>query len=323
MSRTFAVIMSMLAAGTTLQAAAQGFPTKPIHIVVPYPAGGTTDIMARALQEPMQKTLGQPVIVDNKAGAGGAIAAREVAKSPADGYTLLFSNNGPSSTVPILQKDAGYETLRDFAAVSLVSTAPMFVVVNGSVPVSSLAQFIAWAKAQPDPVQYATAGVGSMGHLSSALFARAAGLRMSHIPYKGQAPTTNAVLSGEVKVLITTASAAMNSHVSAGRLKLLGVSSAEPSPLAPPGTPLIKETLPGYVVDIWFGILGPAGMPADVVAKLNDAVGRAIAQPELQARFQTFGVIATASTPARLREMIAEEVPRWTQVVREASIKAE
>ncbi len=306
-----------------LQATAQGFPAKPIHIVVPYPAGGTTDIMARALQEPMQKTLGQPVIVDNKAGAGGAIAAREVARSPADGYTLLISNNGPSSTVPLLQKDAGYDSLKSFTPVSLVSTAPMFVVVNGAVPAANLQQFIAWAKAQPDPVQYATAGVGSMGHLSSALFARAAGIPMTHIPYKGQAPTTNAVLSGEVKVLITTASAAMNGYLTAGRLKQLGVSSAEASPLAPPGTPLVRDTLPGYVVDIWFGLLGPAGMPADVVAKLNDAVGAALAQPELQTRFRGFGVIATASTPARLRDMIAEEVPRWTQVVRDAGIKPE
>lgn len=323
MSGVLSKAAGIAATFVVLQAAAQGFPSKPIHIVVPYPAGGTTDIMARALQEPMQKALGQPVIVDNKAGAGGAIAAREVARSPADGYTLLFSNNGPSSTVPLLQKDAGYDSLKDFAAVSLVSTAPMFVVVNGAVPVANLAQFISWAKAQPDPVQYATAGVGSMGHLSSALFGRAAGIRMAHIPYKGQAPTTNAVLSGEVKVLITTASAAMNGYLSAGRLKLLGVSSAEPSPLAPPGTPLVKDALPGYVVDIWFGILGPAGMPADVIAKLNDAIGRALALPELQTRFRGFGVIATASTPARLHEMIATEVPRWAQVVRDAGIKAD
>lgn len=304
-------------------AAAQVFPSKPVRIVVPYPAGGTTDLMARALQEPMQKTLGQPVIIDNKAGAGGAIGAREVARSPADGYTLLFSNNGPSSTVPILQKDAGYDSLKDFSAVSLVSTAPLFVVVNAAVPAATVKQLIDYAKAQPNPLEYATAGIGSLGHLSSELFARAGGIRMLHIPYKGQAPTTNAVLTGEVKVLITTSSAAMNSHIAAGKLKLLAVSTAEPSPLAPPGTPLVMQTLPGYVVEIWFGILGPAGLPAEVVAKLNDAIGKALTQPDVQTRFSSFGVIATPSTPKRLADLIADEVPRWTQVVREAGIKAE
>jgi tripartite-type tricarboxylate transporter receptor subunit TctC len=304
-------------------AAAQVFPSKPVRIIVPYPAGGTTDLMARALQEPMQKTLGQPVIIDNKAGAGGAIGAREVARSPADGYTLLFSNNGPSSTVPILQKDAGYDSLKDFSAVSLVSTAPLFVVVNAAVPAATVKQLIDYAKAQPNPLEYATAGIGSLGHLSSELFARAAGIRMTHIPYKGQAPTTNAVLTGEVKVLITTSSAAMNSHIAAGKLKLLAVSTAEPSPLAPPGTPLVMQTLPGYVVEIWFGILGPAGMPSEVVAKLNEAIGKALAQPDLQTRFSSFGVIATPSTPKRLADLIAEEVPRWALVVREAAIKAE
>ena len=310
-------------AAWTAVASAQGFPNKPIRLVVPYPAGGTTDIMARALQDSMQKTLGQPVLVDNKAGAGGAIGAREVARSAPDGYTLLFSNNGPSSTVPILQKDAGYDSLKDFTAVSLVSTAPMFVVVNGAVPGANLRQFIDYAKAQANPVEYATAGIGSLGHLSSELFARAAGIRVTHIPYKGQAPTTNAVLTGEVKLLITTSSAAMNSHISAGKLKLLGISTAEPSPLAPAGTPLVNQTLPGYVVEIWFGILGPAGLPQDVVARLNDAIGKALAQPDVQTRFTSFGVVATHSTPKRLADLIADEVPRWAQVVRDAGIKGE
>lgn len=320
------LVRIIVAAGTALAAQlalAQGFPSKPIRLIVPYPAGGTTDIMARALQEPVQKVLGQPLIVDNKAGAGGAIGAREVARSAPDGYALLFSNNGPSSTVPILQKDAGYDSLKDFTPVSLVSTAPMFAVVNGSVPASNVRQLIEYAKTQPHPLEYATAGIGSLGHLSSELFARAAGIRMTHVPYKGQAPTTNAVLTGEVKVLITTTSATMNSHISAGKLKLLGISSAEPSPLAPAGTPLIQQTLPGYVVDIWFGILGPAGMAPDVVARLNEALGKALAQPELQNRFLGFGVVATHSTPKRLGDLIAEEVPRWEKVIREAGIKAE
>ncbi len=301
---------------------AQTFPSKPVRIVVPYPAGGTTDLMARALQEPMQKSLGQPVIVDNKPGAAGAIGAREVARSPADGYTLLFSNNGPSSTTPLLVKDAGYDGIKDFAPVSLVSTAPLFVVVNASVPANDLKSFIDYARSQPNGLEYASAGIGSLGHLASELFARMAGIKMIHIPYKGQAPTSNAVMTGEVKVLITTSSSAMNGYITAGRLKLLGVSTAEPSTLAP-GAPVVASVLPGYKVEIWFGLLAPAGTPADVVAKLNDAVGKALALPDLQQRFVNFGVIATAGTPRRLGDLIADEVPRWTQIVREASIRAE
>lgn len=317
-----AVLLAGACAAFCAGALAQGFPSKPVRIVVPYPAGGTTDLMARALQEPMQKTLGQPVIVDNKPGAAGAIGAREVAKSPADGYTLLFSNNGPSSTTPLLVKDAGYDGLRDFAPVSLVSTAPLFVVVNAAVPANDLRSFIDYARSQPNGLEYASAGIGSLGHLASELFARMAGIKMIHIPYKGQAPTSNAVMTGEVKVLITTSSSAMNGFISAGKLKLLGISTPEPSPLAP-GAPVVSSVLPGYKVEIWFGLLAPAGTPADVVAKLNDAVSKAIALPELQQRFTNFGVIATAGTPRRLGDLIADEIPRWTQIVREANIRAE
>jgi tripartite-type tricarboxylate transporter receptor subunit TctC len=322
MDRCLKTLVILCAALLAQAAGAQGFPSKVIRIVVPYPAGGTTDIMARALQEPMQKVLGQPVIVDNKAGAAGAIGAREVARAPADGYTLLFSNNGPSSTTPLLVKDAGYDGLKDFTPVSQVSSAPLFVVINAAVPAADLKTFIDYGRAQPNALEYASAGIGSLGHLASELFARSAGIKMVHIPYKGQAPTANAVMTGEVKVLITTSSGAMNSFIKEGKLRLLGVSTLQPSVLAP-GAPTVNSVLPGYNVEIWFGLLGPAGMPADVVAKLNDAVGKALLQPDLQERFRGFGVIAKGSTPKQLGELIADEVPRWAQVVRDAGIKAE
>ncbi len=316
------ILLALTCATFCGSVAAQAFPSKPIRIIVPYPAGGTTDLMARALQEPMGKTLGQPIIVDNKPGAAGAIGAREVAKSPPDGYTMLFSNNGPSSTTPLLVKDAGYDGIKDFAPVSLVSTAPLFVVVNAAVPVNDLKGFIDHARTQPNGLEYASAGIGSLGHLASELFARMAGIKMIHVPYKGQAPTSNAVMTGEVKVLITTSSSAMNSFISAGKLKLLGVSTPEPSPLAP-GVPVVSTVLPNYKVEIWFGLLAAAGTPPDVIAKLNDAVSKAVALPDLQKRFVNFGVIATAGSPKRLGDLIADEVPRWTQIVREAGIRAE
>ena len=189
-------------------------------------------------------------------------------------------------------------------------------------PANDLKSFIDYARSQPNALEYASAGIGSLGHLASELFARAAGIKMVHIPYKGQAPTSNAVMTGEVKVLITTSSSAMNGYISAGKLKLLGVSTPEASPLAP-GAPVVSSVLPGYKVEIWFGLLAPAGTPADVIAKLNDAVGKALGLPDLQQRFVNFGVIATPSTPRRLGDLIADEVPRWTQIVREANIRAE
>jgi tripartite-type tricarboxylate transporter receptor subunit TctC len=316
------LIGGLLLASLCGWAAAQSFPSRPIRMIVPYPAGGTTDIMARTLQEPMQKTLGQPIIVDNKAGAAGAIGAREVARAAPDGYTILFSNNGPSSTTPLLVKDAGYDGLRDFAPISQVSAAPLFVMVNAAVPANDLRSFIDYARRQPNALEYASAGVGSLGHLATELFANTAGIKMVHIPYKGQAPTTNAIVTGEVKVLITTSSGAMNNFIREGKVKLLAVSSSAPSPLAP-GVPTVDSVLPGYRVDIWFGLLAPAGTPAEVIAKLNDAVARALALPEVQERFRSFGVIAKSSTPAQLGELIADETPRWARVVREANIKAE
>lgn len=320
--RIKSLICGVLLAAFAGSAAAQGFPAKPIRIVVPYPAGGTTDIMARTLQEHMQKALGQPVIVDNKAGAAGAIGAREVARATPDGYTLLFSNNGPSSTTPLLIKDAGYDGLKDFAPIAQVAAAPLFVMVNASLPVADLKSFIEYARRQPNALEYASAGIGSLGHLASELFANMAGIKMVHVPYKGQAQTATAIATGEVKVLITTSSAALNNFIKEGKVKLLAVSSSEPSPLAP-GVPIVDSALPGYRVDIWFGLLAPAKTPADVIAKLNDVVVKALASPEVQERFRGFGLIAKSSTPAQLGALIADEIPRWIKVVREANIRAE
>lgn len=303
-----------------LPAAAQAqYPDKPIRLVVPYAPGGTTDIMARTLQEPLSKVLGQTVIVDNKAGAAGAIATKQVANSAPDGYTLVFGNNGPSAIVPLIQKDVGYDPVKDFEPVSLVSIAPLVLVVHPSVPAGNVAEFIVWAKAQPGGVEYATAGSGSLGHLATELFGKDAGLRLIHVPYKGQAPSTMAVLNGEVKMLLTTSSDTMDSAVKAGKLKLLGVSTAKPSPLMP-GAPTIRQSLSGFEVNVWFGILAPAGTPAPVIAKLNAAIREVLASPELQQKFVGYGCIATASTPQEFAVMISAEVPKWKGIVESAKI---
>jgi tripartite-type tricarboxylate transporter receptor subunit TctC len=299
---------------------AQGFPDKPIRLVIPYAAGGTTDAMARVLQEPLQKALGQPIVVDNKAGASGILAAREVIRAKPDGYTLFFVNNGNVAVTPSVVKDANYDGLKDFTSIALVSSAPMVAVVPGNLPVNDIKGFIDYAK--KNSVTYASAGVGSFGQLATELFANRAGIKMTHVPYKGQAPTTNAILAGEVQLLITTPSGAMNDFIAQKRLKLLAVTSAESSPLEP-GTPTIATTLPGYQAESWFAIIGPAGMPADVVAKLNDAVTKAVQLPEIQKAFASFGVIPRTASPKKVAEMTAEEIARWTPVIRDNNIRAD
>lgn len=312
--RRTSLLCLALALGGLPGAALAQYPDKPIRLVVPYAPGGTTDIMARTLQEPLSKILGQTVIVDNKAGAAGAIGTAQVAHAAPDGYTLIFGNNGPSAIVPLIQKDVGYDPIKDFAPVSLVSIAPMTLVVHPTVPANTVKELIAYANAQPNGVEYATAGAGSLGHLATELFGKEAGVKLVHVPYKGQGPSTMAVLNGEVKMLLTTSSDTQDAAVRAGKLRLLGVSTAKPSPLMP-GAPTINQSLPGYEVSVWFGILAPAGTPAPVIAKLNAAIRQVLADPELQKKFVGFGCVATASTPQEFASMIGAEVPKWKSVV--------
>lgn len=308
------------AASTALSA--QSFPTKPIKLLIPYAPGGTTDIMARALQEPLQKSLGQPVVVENRAGGAGSIAMREAARAQADGYTLVFANNGQIAVTPVVQKDAQYDGVKDFTPIGTVSTAAMYAVVYGGMQVNTLQEFIDYARKNPNGVEYATAGVGSFGHLSSELFARAANIKMVHVPYKGQGPTVNSVMTGETKLLITSPSASMHSHIESGKLKLLGVGSAERFPLQPQA-PTIGSVLPGYRAESWFMILAPAGTPKSAVTRLNGALNAALGQADIQERFKNFGLITKASTPEQLGQMMVEEVKRWGDVIRQIGIKAE
>lgn len=313
--------MGLVLASVSWLAHAQAFPSKPITIVVPYPAGGTTDVLARVIAEPMQKILGQQVVVDNKPGASALLGTRLVARAPADGYTLVMPNNGLVIS-PHVTKDAGFAPLKDFAPVSMLSLQPMVMVTNPSVPAQTVPQFIAWAKANPGKVDYATAGPASFGHLATELFAKRAGLQLNHIPYKGQAPTAQAVLTGEVKLLISTTSSQMNGFIKEGKIRLLGVASPQPSPLAPAAVP-IAQTLPGFTAEVWFGLLAPAGTPKEAIAKLNEAVTKVLAMPEVQAKFEAAGAAATPSTPEQFAARLADEYASWGAIVKEANIKGE
>jgi len=303
-------------------ALADNYPSRPIRLIIPYPAGGSTDIMARALQEPMAKILGQPIIIDNRGGAAGTTGANEAARADADGYTLLFANNGPISIAPLLQKGVDFDPLKSFVPISLVSKAPLVLVASEKVPVSDVAGLIAYAKSQDKPMLYATAGPGSLGHLSTERFLNQAGLQMVHVPYRGQAPTTLAIFAGEVDILLTTTSDTLNEHIRSGKVKLLGVSSPGTSPVAP-GTPPIGNALNGYAVETWFGILAPAGTPPEIVEKLNASLRSTLSTPQIRDRFLSYGVEATSSTPAELTAIIAAEIPAWRKVIQERSVKVE
>lgn len=297
---------------------AQSFPTKPVTIVVPYPPGGTTDTLARVLAEPMGKFLGQSVIVDNKPGASGIVGTKLVAGAPADGHTLLMPNNALSIS-PHLTKDASW-TIKSFAPVSMLTLQPMVLITNPSLPAKSVEEFIAYVKANPGKVNFGTAGPASFGHLATEQFMRQAGIKMTHIPYKGVGPVTQALLTGEIQVLISTSSAQLGEFVKEGKLRMLGVASRDPSPLAP-GIEPIAKALPGFEVEVWFGLVAPAGTPKEAIAKLNEAVVKALQLPEVKAKFALSGAAAAPTTPDQYGKRIGDEDLSWGKIIREANIK--
>jgi tripartite-type tricarboxylate transporter receptor subunit TctC len=304
-----------------MTAAQDNFPSRPITIVVPYPAGGTSDGQVRMIQEPLAKLLGQPVVIDNKPGASGAIAAQFVAKSKADGHTLLYPNNGVL-IAPLLNDKAGYNPIKDLKGVSTVTSVPMVLVTNKTVPATNLGDFIQYAKKQANGIQYASAGTASYGHLATALFSQMAGLKVEHIPYKGEAATTMALRGGEVQMLITTPSAAMLGQVAQGNLTLLGVATTSPSPVVP-GTPTINKTIPGYSSEVWFGLLAPAGTPDDAILKINQAVRKVMTDESIRTKLLPTGALPQTSTPAEFAEQMSREYSQWRDVISKFNIKAD
>lgn len=319
----FRQILSTLVVLACAGANAQNFPSHPIRIVVPYPAGGTADAMARILQEPFSKILGQPVVVDNKGGAAGAIGSAEVARATPDGHTLVLGTTGPHSVLPSLSAKLPYHGLNDFAPVSLLGTSPLLLVVGPTVPAANIGQFIAFARASKQPLAYSSSGIGSFSHLAVELFAQQAKLEVSHVPYKGNAPATTAVASGEVAFAVTTPSAGINAFAEAGKIKILGVTTLEPSSLFP-GAPAISSVVPGFDLYIWYGVLAPAKTDPGVIRKLNAAVASVLSDSAgANDRYRGIGVSPKGSTPAELTEVIRTEIPKWADVVRRAGITRE
>jgi tripartite-type tricarboxylate transporter receptor subunit TctC len=312
--------VALLALSIGSVAWAQGYPNRAIRIVVPYPAGGATDQMARIVQAPLSEILGQPIIIDNRAGAGGAIGTEAVARAAPDGYTLVFGNAGPNSMGPAIKK-APYDPVKDLAPISFVGNVPLFLAVHPSMPVNSTKELIDLVRANPGKYNYGSVGISSASHLIGEYFNFSAGLRMTHVPYKGGAPAMLGFIGGEVQVMFMTGLDGLQ-HARAGKLKVLAIATEKPTELAP-GVPTVADTVPGFNGSVWFGLLAPAGTPADIIARLHDAVAKAVQRPAVKKAFADLSTDPVSNTPEQFARVISTELSQWTRVVRESGAKFE
>jgi tripartite-type tricarboxylate transporter receptor subunit TctC len=301
-------------------ARAQDYPARPIKMVIAFPAGGPTDFVGRLLADKLKELLGQPVIIENKAGANGAIGADMVAKAAPDGYTLFLTTVGAVAITPNIRADMPYETMRDFAPVSLVVNNTTVLVVSPGLPVSSAKDLAAMAKAKPDTYAFASTGLGSMPHLALELFQASAGVKFVHVPYRGAAPALTDLLGGQVTALFADAPVLM-SQIEAGKVKPLAAASGQRNPMLPNVPTLAEEGYPDTQADNWYGLLAPAKTPPAVIAKLNKAVHDALADPVLRDKLVKSGAIPSPTTPEEFGKLLERELVRWGKVIRDKGIK--
>jgi len=314
-----AAMAILFAALPVAGAIAQAYPTKTIRVVVPFPPGGTSDIIGRTLGIRLSKAVGQPVVMDNRAGVAGSIGASIAAKSPPDGYTLLVGNVGPIAVNNQIYKAVDYDSIRDFTPITLTVTAPQLVVVHPSVPAKTFKEFNALVKKHSGKINYGSSGPGSISMLSAELYKRMTKSDMLHVPFKGSALITTAAISGEVDVVFSDM-AVILPHVQSGRLRALAVTGPKPTPLVP-GVPTVSESgVPGFVMTSWWGIFGPARLPQPVVTKLNTELVRILKTTEVEKIFATLGVDAANSTPEELAKLVRSEVPRYAKLIQQIGI---
>ncbi len=305
------------------QALAQAYPSRPLRMVVGFTPGGAADFVARAFQEPLGRALGQPVVVENKPGAGSSIAAEFVAKSPADGYTFLIASPSSILVNPLITPKAGFEPLKDLIPVSKVSSSPLLLAVNPNVGVTNLKELISLLKKNPGKLNFATSGNGSAPHLSAVLFMRLAGVEMVHVPYKGGAPSVQSVLAGDTQLAFATPPSVLP-LVQAGRLRALATTSRRSSPLLP-GVPGMEDAgLPGYEISFWYGFFFPAGTPAEAVNKLYAGTAHVLKLPEIARTLAREGTETSgSSSPEDYGAFLREDAKLWARLVKESGAKAD
>ena len=317
------LIATLCLAGAPLATFAQAdtYPAKPIRIIVPFPAGGATDIAARAIADKMSANWKQPVLVENRAGAGGNVGGDYVAKSAPDGYTLVMGITGSHAINISLYSKMPYDPVKDFEAITQVAVVPNVVVVHPSVSANTLADFIALAKRSPGKYDYASLGSGTAAHLGMELLKTTAGIYMVHIPYRGSAPAVADLIGGQVQVMMDGLPSALP-HVKAGRLRALAVTSQRRSPAAP-DLPTIAETYPGFYADAWSGLFAPKGTPRAIVDKIAVEAKRILNLPDVRERFAALGAEPVGSTPAEFAQHVQREIAKWAVVVKQSGAKAD
>jgi len=302
---------------------AQAWPTKPIRLVVPFPAGGATDLLARAIAQGVGNAFGQPIVVDNRAGAGGTLGSGEVAKAAPDGHTLLIATSSTHSIAPHLNPNLAYNPETDFTPIAQVANATNLLLVPNSLPVANVREFIAYAKARPGQLNYATSGNGTIIHLTSEAFKAQAGLFIVHIPYRGSALAIPDLVSGKVQLLFDSVVSGLP-HVKDGKLRALAITSAKRSPLVPELPTLAEAGLPGFESTTWFGFYGPKGLPAEITNRVAGELQRALAKPDVAERLAKLGAEAvTDAGPAKFAAMVRADSARWAALIRDRKITAE
>jgi tripartite-type tricarboxylate transporter receptor subunit TctC len=308
------VLAALVAASP--QAPAQGFPTKPIKLVVPFPAGGPTDIVARPVAQMLGESLKQPVVIENRGGAGGSIAAEGVAKSPPDGYTLIMATVGTHAINAALYRKLPYDPVKDFTPIALVASAPVAVVVNPASGINSVGELVAKAKASPGSVSFGSAGNGTPGHLTGEMFSTAAGVKLQHVPYKGSAPAITDLLGNQIPMMFDPIQSVI-SNVRAGKFKALAISSSKRSPLLPDVPTLDEAGLRGFETTAWWAVFAPAGVPHDVAALLRAEIEKVVRSEGFRAQLGNLGVQPSVE-PVSLAEFQRAEVAKWGKAVRDS-----
>lgn len=323
MQRRQALSVGAAALAAPLSLHAQGkFPQRPITLVVPTAPGGSTDFTARLIAEPLARALGQPVVVDNKPGASGNIGNQMVARAKPDGHTLLVSYSGYHVGNPHLFKQAGWDPIRDFAPVAMMTRAPQVIAVSPNLPASNLKELIALAKSRPGQLNYASSGNGSIQHIAGELFKQLTGTFITHIPYRGSGPAVQDLMAGQVDIFITTP-AGVASQIQGGRLKGIAITSRQRLAALPQVPTAAESGLAGYELDSWFALYAPAGTPADVVRQLHAEVTRILASPEVRKKADDSGTAVESMTPIELGEFTRKELDHWGRVIRSARITLE